>query len=147
MRPFFTIAIVPMSSIGTRPSVSIIAFRPIAGRTMPHFDRSPTASRIVADTSASRSASGSRDNMMFVACDGRPSRSRGTTCTGPRTTIDTSTPCSARSSAISAPELPQPTTSVRLPANGAGSRYADECAARPPNASAPGSVGTKGTRL
>jgi len=46
---------------------------------------------------------------------GKPKRSRGRICTAPRTAKVVSISAFARSSAISPPELPNPTTSTRLP--------------------------------
>ena len=57
-------------------------------------------------------------------------------CRGPRTHIETErAPPRARSSAISAAELPLPTTSTAWPTNGAALRYSTLCSTRPRNAS------------
>ena len=90
-------------------------FGPTVGRTMPHRERSPTTKRTVAVAIASCSASGRYDRRRLMCWVGQPNMSRGITCAGPRTTMATSTLFSARSSAISAPELPHLTTKVRLP--------------------------------
>lgn len=52
-------------------------------------------------------------------------------------------PPSARSTAISDPELPVPTTSTSRPAYGAGLRYSDEWTSGP--SKRPGQSGTNGT--
>ena len=49
--------------------------------------------------------------------------------------------CTA-STAMSAPELPQPTTSTRWPVNTDGERYCEECSTVPANS--PGSCGSRG---
>jgi hypothetical protein len=71
---------------------------------------------------ASPMGSGSLASAMLESCVGRPSTSRRTMLTGERTDKATPTPCSARSSAISAPVLPMPTTSTLWPLKGAALR-------------------------
>ena len=56
-------------------------------------------------------------------------------------------PPSARSAAISAPELPAPTTSTSRPAKGRAFRYSDACTTSPPNPSWPGQLGRTGELL
>ena len=66
---------------------------------------------------------GKRDVAIPSTWLGNPSMSRRTMFGGVRTESDTSrAPPSARSTAISAPELPAPTTSTRCAAYGAGLR-------------------------
>lgn len=56
-------------------------------------------------------------------------------------------PPSTRSTAISAPVLPTPTTSTSCPAYGFGSRYAAACSSSPVYESAPGQSGSAGVWL
>ena len=53
-------------------------------------------------------------------------------------------PDRAASQAISAPELPAPTTRTRLPASSAGDLYRAECQTWPRKCSWPGQVGMTG---
>jgi len=92
---------------------------PSAGRAKPYRRRSPNASRPTSRPIASASRSGAQRRRMLVSCVGMPRKSRGTTLTGVRMASVGSAPRSARSSAISAPVFPAPTTSTRWPAKGA----------------------------
>ena len=74
-----------------------------------------------------------------------PNGSRATIGGGVRMLIATNAaPCSARSVAISAPLLPIPTTSTRLPAYGRPLVYSAECDSRPRYVSRPGQLGISG---
>jgi hypothetical protein len=124
MAPSLMLASVPMSISGTRPSSSIVWRGPLAARCKPNFSKLPTARRSTGALMASTRRAGSRWYRIAQDRMGKPNSSRGMICTGPRTDSATSMPALARSSAISPPELPKPTTSTRLPPYGAGLRYA-----------------------
>ncbi len=69
-------------------------------------------------------------------------------CGGVRTASRTrEAPPSTRSTAISAPVLPTPTTSTSRPAYGFGSRYAEACRNSPVYVSRPGQSGMCGVWL
>ena len=85
---------------------------------------------------------------MLTACDGKPPTSRRTMFGGVRTASRTDrAPPSTRSTAISAPVLPAPTTSTSRPAYGEGLRYADACTSSPVKPSRPGQSGSSGVWL
>jgi len=81
-----------------------------------------------------------------IAWLGIPKRSRRTMSGGVRTEHHTlPAPPSARSTAISAPELPEPTTSTERPRYGSGLRYSREWRSSPEKRSLPGQSGTTGS--
>ena len=83
-----------------------------------------------------------------ISCAGMPAVARRTICGGVRTeSRERTAPPSATSVAISAPELPAPTTSTSRPRNGAGFRYSDEWISSPVKPSRPGQSGTNGAPL
>jgi hypothetical protein len=82
----------------------------------------------------STTATGNRDVAIPSSWLGTPSVSRRTMLGAVRTARKTSVaPPSIRSTAISAPEFPAPTTRTRRPAYGAGFRYSAECTSSPAN--------------
>ena len=115
--PRLIAAMVPTSMSGMRCLSLIAEIGPIAGRGNPSRARFPNASRDASRPIPSASLSGALRMRMLVSWIGMPRRSRGTTFTGARTARVGLAPRSARSSAISAPVLPAPTTSTRCPAN------------------------------
>ena len=91
---------------------------------------------------------GSRRTRMPVRWAGQPAVERRTMCGIVRTARRTrAAPPSTRSTAISAPVLPTPTTSTSLPAYGAALRYSPACSSSPVYASRPGQSGSRGVWL
>ena len=119
--PALIAATVPTSMVGVLPCSRSWRSGDIVEVRTPQRLRSPTLRSRATRAMASPQRVGSRDSAIEVSCDGRPSTSRRTMFIGERTRErSTSTPLSARSRAISAPVLPMPTTSTRLPAKGCG---------------------------
>ena len=122
MLPSLIFLSVPISISGTWPSSSTICRGPLAARRKPSFSKLPSASRRTGALMMSTSRAGKMPIENHPCQIGNPSRSRGMICTGLRTAMVTSTFASARSSAISPPELPKPTTRTRWPAKAWGLR-------------------------
>ncbi|CAM5284235.1 hypothetical protein STENM327S_02657 [Streptomyces tendae] len=76
-----------------------------------------------------------------------PAVERRTMCGAVRTASRTRARPSTRSTAISAPVLPTPTTRTSRPAYGAGARYSAACRNSPVYLSRPGQSGTRGVWL
>ena len=144
IEPSLIPASVPISISGTRPSSSTICRGPFAARRNPRRSMLPTASRNTGALMKSTRRAGKRRYRIAHDRIGNPSKSRGRIWTGPRTANATSTPALARSSAISPPELPKPTTSTRFPAHKSGLRYSLLWITRPEKVSNPGHDGRYG---
>ena len=97
------------------PSLGDRWSRPTPLFARPVDDRLPMVRRTVSRFSRSATRGGSGRDASANMVIGMPSTWRGTTLTLPRTEIEQCAPCSARSRAISAPELPNPTTRTREP--------------------------------
>ena len=85
---------------------------------------------------------------MPVPCAGQPRFERRTMCGAVRMASRTrDAPPSVRSTAISEPVLPAPTTSTSLPRYGAAFRYVEACTSSPGKFSTPGHAGGTGVWL
>ena len=117
------------------------------GAGSPCAERSGTETRRRAADTGFMTRSGARFSAIPKSWLGTPRVVLRTMLGGVRTDRSTRAPASARSTAISAAELPAPTTSTFRLRYGAGSRYSDECTSTPRKLSLPGHSGMTGTRL
>uniref|UniRef100_J3MKD1 Uncharacterized protein n=1 Tax=Oryza brachyantha TaxID=4533 RepID=J3MKD1_ORYBR len=116
MSPERILASAPMSSTGVLPLLFLSSSGPPEGLVMPSLARSPRKSHARRTRILSTSQSGrNRRGKTATEKVATPSISRGRTCTFSLTTMEGRALWWQRSRHTSMPELPQPTTSTRLP--------------------------------
>ena len=147
-RPLRTASTMPTSRIGVVPVAMKELRMPSSGRGSPWAARSGIESfRWVFEIGSTQSG-GTCLIAMPMSCAGMPAVARRTICGGVRTDRrERLAPPSITSCAISAPELPAPTTRTSRSRNGAGFTYRDEWMSSPAKLSRPGQSGTNGAPL